>query len=174
MSVDVCSDMSSDKSINLSIKANVDAHCGIFADPTYPIDQTMTSALGRPVARKQNGFTLLEIMVAMFIFAVAGAAIIKTTTEHINSVGKLEEITFATWVANNQLMRASLSAEKTWPPKNNERGSVEMLDRTWYWQQEVQTTNDENLKAVVMTVGNDPEYEGSIISVTTYVAKSNG
>jgi general secretion pathway protein I len=121
----------------------------------------------------QTGFTLLEIMVAMFIFDVAGAAIIKTTTEHINSVGKLEEITFATWVANNQLTRATLLAEKTWPPKNNERGSVEMLDRTWYWQQEVQATTDESLKAIIITVGTDPEYEGTITSVTTYVAKSN-
>jgi len=121
----------------------------------------------------QRGFTLLEVMVAMFIFAVAGAAIIKTTTEHINSVGKLEEITFATWVANNQLTRASLISEKTWPPKNNERGSVDMLDRTWYWQQEVQATNDESLKAIIITVGTDPDYKGSITSVTSYVAKSN-
>lgn len=124
--------------------------------------------------RQQGGFTLLEVMVAMFIFAVAGAAIIKTTSEHINSVGKLEEITFATWVANNQLTRASLLSEKTWPPKNKERGSVEMLDRTWYWQQEVQETADADLKAIIITVGSDPEYVGSITSVTTYVAKSNG
>jgi general secretion pathway protein I len=123
---------------------------------------------------QQVGFTLLEVMVAMFIFAVAGAAIIKTTTEHISSVGKLEEMTFATWVANNQLTRASLKSSKTWPPKNNERGSVDMLDRTWYWQQEVQSTSDDDLKAIIITVGNDPEYKGSIISVTTYVAKSDG
>lgn len=120
----------------------------------------------------ETGFTLLEIMVAMFIFAVAGAAIVKTTSEHINSVGKLEEITFATWVANNQLTRATLLSEKTWPPKNNERGSVEMLDRTWYWQQEVKATNDENLKALTVIVGLDPDYEGTISSVTTYVVKS--
>lgn len=133
----------------------------------------MTKAINSKFNRQQAGFTLLEVMVAMFIFAVAGAAIIKTTSEHINSVGKLEEITFATWVANNQLMRASLLAEKTWPPKNEERGSVKMLDRIWYWQQEVQATADEDLKAIIITVGNDPEYIGSITSVTTYVAKSN-
>lgn len=122
----------------------------------------------------QAGFTLLEIMVAMFIFAVAGAAIVKTTAEHINSVGKLEQITFATWVANNQLTRASLLSEKTWPLNKNQRGSVEMLDRTWYWEQEVQDTADQDLKAVIVTVGLDREYESSIASVTTYIAKFNG
>ena len=126
------------------------------------------------VKTQQGGFTLLEVMVAMFIFAVAGAAIIKTTSEHINSLSQLEEMTFATWVANNQLMRASLSAEKTWPPKKNQRGSVEMMDRTWYWQQDVENTNDEDLKALIITVGLDSEYEGSVTSVTTYVAKSKG
>lgn len=132
--------------------------------------------MSKLVKRKtqQGGFTLLEVMVAMFIFAVAGAAIIKTTSEHINSLSKLEEMTFATWVANNQLMRASLSAEKTWPPKKNQRGSIEMMDRTWYWQQDVENTNDEDLKALTITVGLDSEYEGSVTSVTTYVAKSKG
>lgn len=134
----------------------------------------MKKVINATFNQQQGGFTLLEVMVAMFIFAVAGAAIIKTTSEHINSVGKLEEITFATWVANNQLTRASLLSEKTWPPKTKERGSVEMLDRTWYWQQEVQATADEDLKTIIITVGNDPEYIGSITSVTTYVAKSNG
>jgi len=138
------------------------------------MNRAIANIRSRRGLRQQVGFTLLEVMVAMFIFAVAGAAIIKTTTEHISSVGKLEEMTFATWVANNQLTRASLQSEKTWPPKKNERGSVDMLDRTWYWQQDVQNTADENLKAIIMTVGNDPEYKGSIISVTTYVAKSNG
>jgi general secretion pathway protein I len=134
----------------------------------------MANIRARQATHQQAGFTLLEVMVAMFIFAVTGAAIIKTTTEHISSVGKLEEMTFATWVANNQLTRATLKSEKTWPPKNNDRGSVDMLDRTWYWQQEVQATADDNLKAIIITVGNDPEYRGSIISVTTYVAKSDG
>ena len=77
-------------------------------------------------------------------------------------------------MANNQLTRATLLSEKTWPLKNNQRGSVEMLDRTWYWEQEVQDTVDEDLKAVIVTVGLDSEYESSITSVTSYVAKFNG
>ena len=138
------------------------------------MSKALTCAKGVYFEPQQAGFTLLEVMVAMFIFAVAGAAIIKTTTEHINSVGKLEEMTFATWVANNQLTRATLQSENTWPPNNTERGRVDKLDRTWYWKQEVQATTDENLKAIIISVGNDPEYKGTILSVTTYVAKSNG
>lgn len=120
---------------------------------------------------KQSGFTLLEVMVALFIFAVSGTAILKTTAEHLNSVSQLEQITFATYVANNQLMRMSIQSEQSWPPKNNQKGKVEMVDRTWYWQQSVSNTIDEELKQVTVTVGLDADYQGSITSVVTFVAK---
>ncbi|MEC7469939.1 MAG: type II secretion system protein GspI, partial [Pseudomonadota bacterium] len=42
-------------------------------------------------------------MVALFIFAVTGTAIMKAASEHLNGVGQIEEVAVATWVANNRL-----------------------------------------------------------------------
>tara|TARA_Y100000296_G_scaffold17761_2_gene21003 strand:+ start:1491 stop:1895 length:405 start_codon:yes stop_codon:yes gene_type:complete len=118
---------------------------------------------------KQSGLTLLEVMVALLIFALTGTAILKAAGEHLSSVGQIESVTFANWVASNRLNQ--LQIENTWPPKNNLKGSVQMADRTWYWQQTVTKTNDNDLLSVTISVGEDERYSSSVTSVTTFVAK---
>ena len=117
----------------------------------------------------QQGFTLLEVMVALSIFALAGTAILKTASEHLSSIGQIESITFANWVASNRLNQLQL--ETAWPPKNNVKGNMEMADRTWYWRQTVTKTNDNDLRSVTIFVGEDETYNDSLTSVTTFVAK---
>lgn len=118
--------------------------------------------------RRLAGMTLIEVMVALAIFAITGAAILKATGDHIGSVGQIEEITLATWVANNQLTRAHL--DNQWPPKNNQRGNQEMAGRTWFWQQTVTQTNDQDLRAIEVKVGLDSSYESNITAVVSFVA----
>ena len=119
-----------------------------------------------------TGMTLIEVMVALAIFALTGTAILKAAGDHLRSVGQIEEVTIATWVANNQLTRAQLDDQ--WPPKNNLRGSAEMADRVWYWQQIVTQTNDKDLRAVEVKVGLSPDYSDSISSAVSFVAKTTG
>ncbi len=106
---------------------------------------------------------------ALLIFALAGTAIMKSASDHLNGVGQIENITFATWVANNRLTQIKLGS--AWPPKNNQKGSEEMSDRVWYWQQSTTKTPDPELLAIEITVGLDPDYQDSVTSVTTYMAK---
>ena len=118
---------------------------------------------------KQAGLTLLEVMVALLIFALTGSAMIKAASDHIRSVGMIEEITFATWVANNRL--TELQLESRWPPRNNHKGSQEMAGRTWYWQQLVTETNDKGLRAVEVSVSLQEDNQQNITSVSTFIAK---
>lgn len=118
---------------------------------------------------KHAGMTLLEVMVALLIFALTGSAILKAAGDHLNNVGQVEAITFANWVASNRLNQLQL--DTTWPPKNNLKGDMEMADRTWYWQQRVIKTNDDDLRSVTINVGLKDDYSDSVTSVTTFVAK---
>ncbi len=115
-----------------------------------------------------KGMTLLEVMVALAIFAITGTAVMKAAADHLSGVSQIEEITFATWVANNQMTQVILSEQ--WPPKNNQKGSQEMSGRTWYWEQKILKTNDENLRAVEISVGLDENYEGNITTITSYIS----
>lgn len=117
----------------------------------------------------RSGMTLLEVLVALFIFALTGTAIMKAASDHLTGVGQIEDITFATWVANNRLMQ--LHIDTTWPIKNNKKGEQEMAGRKWYWIQRVTKTNDADMVQVELSVGLDQEYQGSVTSVSTFIAK---
>ncbi|WJG09300.1 type II secretion system minor pseudopilin GspI [Aliiglaciecola sp. LCG003] len=116
-----------------------------------------------------SGFTLLEVMLALLIFAITGTAIMKAATDHLAGVAQIEDITFATWVANNRL--TLLNIQTTWPPRDNLKGSEEMAGRTWYWQQKTLKTQDKDLIGIDITVGLDETYQSSVTSVTSYLTK---
>lgn len=118
---------------------------------------------------KIKGMTLLEVMVALAIFALAGTAIMKAASEHLHSIGILEETTYATWVANNKLAEAQLN--KQWPPKNNDKGEVEMASRKWQWKQLVSKTNDDNMRMVEIEVSDAAQPNQVITSVQTFITR---
>jgi general secretion pathway protein I len=116
-----------------------------------------------------TGMTLLEVLVALFIFALTGTAIMKAASDHLIGVGQIEDITIATWVANNRLTQ--LHIDNTWPIKNNQKGEQEMARRKWYWQQRVMKTSDADMVQVEVSVGLDLQYKGTVTSVKTFIAK---
>jgi general secretion pathway protein I len=116
-----------------------------------------------------SGMTLLEVLVALFIFALTGTAVMKAASDHLIGVGQIEDITFATWVANNRLTQ--LNIDNTWPIKNNQKGEQEMARRKWYWQQRVIKTADSDMVQVEVSVGLDEQYKGTVITVKTFIAK---
>jgi len=108
-------------------------------------------------------------MLAMAVFAVAGVALLGVADNNYRHISHLEEQMFANWVASNQLVEASL--DKSWPPRNNRKGKVEMAGRTWYWQQKVVKTANKEMRAVTMEVRLDEDEELMTTSLTTYLAQ---
>ena len=108
-------------------------------------------------------------MLAMAVFAVAGVALLGVADNNFRHINHLEEQMFANWVASNQLVEASL--DKTWPPKNNRKGQVEMAGRTWYWHQKVIKTTNKEMRSVVMEVRLNEDDELVTASAMTYLAQ---
>ena len=54
-------------------------------------------------ARRQTGFTLLEVLVALAVVAVALAALVKTGADHARNTTYLQERTLAHWAGQNLL-----------------------------------------------------------------------
>ncbi|WP_419148964.1 type II secretion system minor pseudopilin GspI [Pseudoalteromonas 'SMAR'] len=120
--------------------------------------------------RRSNsfGFTLLEVMVALSICAVAGIAAMKATGEHITHIGSLEEQTYASWVAENRLVFLRAQGAN-WKGGNGSKGEEEMAGVTWYWQQKVEKTADPSFVKLSVHVFRDPELQHSIYDITTFM-----
>jgi len=118
---------------------------------------------------KTLGFTLIEVMLALAVFSIAGIALLSSANNNVRNIGYLENKMFAHWVASNQLVAASLAQK--WPPKNNVKGEVELAGRAWFWQQKVIKTTDKDMRAIVMDVRLHEDDELPLSSLTTYVSK---
>ncbi|WP_306519265.1 type II secretion system minor pseudopilin GspI [Rheinheimera sp.] len=131
----------------------------------------MTAKSPQKLAAKsgQSGFTLIELLVAMAIFAIAGVAVMRATTEHIRAVTQLEEMTFASFIAENQLQLNRL--EQKWPPEAKKQGEVKMANRMWLWQQSSLETADPNFRQIKVTVSPLEEPARVIYSLQTFVGK---
>ncbi len=95
----------------------------------------------------QNGFTLLEIMVALMIFATAAVALTKSITESASSTSALEERQFADLVANNVLVDILREGYG-----NRESDTVELAGYNFKWQRVLQDTPHPSIRRVDITV----------------------
>lgn len=114
-----------------------------------------------------SGFTLLEVMLALAVFAFAGTALLKVAGSSLLGTAHIERLSVAQWVAANQLVEANLSDK--WPPQKSS-GEVEMAGREWFWQQIVQETEDKNMRAITIEVRESENDKNSVTSLMTYVS----
>ena len=115
----------------------------------------------------RNGFTLLEVLVALAIVAVALSAIIRATGLNANNALYLENKTFAHWVAMNIMQETRL---QTALPKESQRnGSVEMAQREWFWELKVSDTMEKSLKRVEIQVKLDPNAEQHLVNLIGFM-----
>lgn len=104
--------------------------------------------------KPQAGFTLLEVLVALAVLAIAMGAIISAATQSINTVALLREQTFAGWVALNQIQALQLEPEP-WPEQGVRAGKAELANRAWRWEARFYSTADPDLRRLELTVRAD-------------------
>jgi general secretion pathway protein I len=99
---------------------------------------------------RSRGFTLVEVLVALFVLAIALAAAARSLGEAIDGAVALRERTLARWVAEDRL--AVLVARREWPALDVTEGDVEMGGRSLHWRQRVLPTPLERLRRVEVSV----------------------
>ncbi len=104
-----------------------------------------------------RGFTLLEILVALGIAAIAIALVLDSLLVSTIRISNLRDRTFASWIGHNQITRYRLA--ETLPDASDEDGELEYAGRLWHWYSVISETQVENLRRVEVTVGpaDDPD-----------------
>jgi general secretion pathway protein I len=100
--------------------------------------------------RRQRGFTLVEVLVALAVLAIALAALMRAMGQAVDITASLREHDEALWVAQNRY--AEHQMRRDWPPVDTIDGETEMGGKKWYWREQVSTTPEPKLRRMEITV----------------------
>lgn len=100
--------------------------------------------------RQARGFTLVEVLVALAILAIALAAASRASAMMADSSGELRQRLLAGWVAQNRL--AELQARRAWPGAGSNEGEVEQAGQTLTWRETVSTTPNPAFRRIEISV----------------------
>ncbi len=117
----------------------------------------------------KRGFTLLELLVAMAIFATAGVAVMQVSSAHVRNLSQLDELTVARYIADNQMQLALL--DNAWPGQEKTQGELEMANRNWLWQQQLLKVPDDDLRLVHISVSLAESPQQVVFELSSYKGK---
>jgi general secretion pathway protein I len=90
-------------------------------------------------AERGRGFTLIEVLVALLVLALALLALTRTAATQVQNFGDLRERTLAGWLAEDVLAETRLTTH--FPATGRSDGSRRFAGREWRWELEVQPTD---------------------------------
>lgn len=120
--------------------------------------------------RKRNGgFTLVEILVALAIVAVALAAGMRALGEATASATALKQRTLALWVAQNRLAMAQLALP--WPPLGRDEGAADQAAARFVWRQTVSGTPNPSFRKIEIVVAEPATPEYTLATLVGYIGQ---
>ncbi|SEQ65802.1 general secretion pathway protein I [Solimonas aquatica] len=100
--------------------------------------------------KRTRGFTLIEMVVALAVVAIALGAILAGMARYVGGAAQLRNRSIALWVAHNRL--TELELQRQWPDLGKSDGDVDMAGISWRWRVEISKTDDEQVRRVEITV----------------------
>ena len=116
--------------------------------------------------RSCQGFTLIEVTVALFIVALSLTAVTASISQMINAAESMRNRTYASWIAQNRITELRLAADV--PEVGSSNGEVEYANTDWSWRAVVAETGVDDLFRIDVSVSLAGS-EDNIRTVTGFV-----
>ncbi|MCB4796642.1 type II secretion system minor pseudopilin GspI [Pseudomonas sp. NP21570] len=135
--------------------------------------------MSRRLARAGRGFTLLEVLVALAIFASVSAVVLTAAGRSLTNAGRLEELTLAGWIADNRI--SELQLQQIPPSIGRETQELDYGSRKWQTLSEIEASADPGLLRVTVWVAlqtprgrSGSVSERAVTSLTGFIAIGPG
>jgi general secretion pathway protein I len=121
--------------------------------------------------RRQRGFTLIEIMIALIILSVALAAAGRAASVATDSSRAARLRTLATWAAQNRI--AELTAMNAVPAVGELTGKTAMGGSEFEWQQKTAETPNAAFRKIELRL-TQPGSADALVTLTAYLVRPPG
>lgn len=118
---------------------------------------------------RRRGFTLMEVLIALAVVAVALGGITQSAIHYGHAGDGIKQRTVAGWVARNAL--AALENENPWPDTGKREGDATMAGRDWTWTLRIQGTEDPDLRRVDVEVAPADQPDRVVARLTGFLGK---
>ena len=117
-----------------------------------------------------RGFTLLEILIALAILAIALSAATRAMGVSTDTAIALRQRTLAAWVAQNHM--AELVAGREFPAIGSRTGTAAQGNRSFTWNETVRSTDNPYFRRVEIQVFAGDDAEHAAYHLVGYLAQS--
>lgn len=103
---------------------------------------------------RSRGFTLLEVMVALFILAIVAVAVSQGV--HQRSRISLAEAQRLPLILCARTLGNEFAITRYWPPTGRQEGELEQSGQTCYWRLDVESTAVRDMRRGDLALFTDP------------------
>ena len=123
---------------------------------------------GKPA--ESSGFTLVEVMVALAIVAIAVPALLFALFQQLDGTEYLRDRSIASWIATDRMSELRLVVAKQGAvPEGELLGETRLAERDWYWWIEQQATEIPGFIRVDVKVSIEADRTQPLHTLTAFV-----
>ena len=122
---------------------------------------------------RASGFTLIEVLIALAVFAAVGITLAKNASTVVLQTSRMQEKALAWSVASNVANNRFIRVEDESPIERTGRKTQEVLqaNRSWFVETTLRTTDNDDLKALTVAVSDADTPDDVLVTLNTFVGR---
>lgn len=102
-------------------------------------------------AKLKSGFTLIEVLLALSIIAIALTALLKATSQNIENTQRVKDKSISHWVAMQAVTMIQLRLVQLNPSQESTQVTA-LLGEKWYWRAKITPTPIKTIQQLTISL----------------------
>jgi len=123
----------------------------------------------RVIDKRRTGFTLVEVLVALAILAIALIAALRAGSVGVSNSAEIRDRLLAGWVAQNRL--AEHRGRRDWIPVGVYQGQAAQGGMLFRWEEKINSTPNSQFLRVEIRVFPQSQSDAALASMTGFLVR---